>query len=160
MLIIIWKWFNIFQNRKKSPSFIYHLHWNVSLFTAARQRCKRKWRLHNKRRSVFWDSQSQNRSSLCNASFANNFKVIHHVRKTFFGGIDSPRRKDAFSSAKVQDGRRMSEENMNRIRECYAWSPRKSLRDCNEEVWNFGSFSMLWNVLNHFKVIIDITTVI
>jgi hypothetical protein len=32
----------------------------------------------------------------------NTFKVIHHVRKTFFGGIDSSRRKVAFARGKVQ----------------------------------------------------------
>jgi hypothetical protein len=93
MLLIIWKRFNIFRNIENSPSFTYHLHSNVFLCSSARQRCKWKWRLHNKRRSVFCDSRSQNRSWLCNISFANNFKVIQLVRQTFFGGIDLSRRK-------------------------------------------------------------------
>jgi hypothetical protein len=37
-------------------------------------------------------------------SFANNFKVIHHVKQTFFGGTDSSRRKGADARGKVQDG--------------------------------------------------------
>jgi hypothetical protein len=104
MLIIIWKRFNPFQNIEKLPKFHLPSAFKYVLFTAARQRCKRNWRLHNKRRSVFWDSRSQNRSSLCNVSFANNFKLIHHVRQTFFGGIDSSRRKGAFARGKLQDG--------------------------------------------------------
>jgi hypothetical protein len=32
------------------------------------------------------------RPTLCNVSFANNFKVIHHVRQIFFGSINSSRR--------------------------------------------------------------------
>jgi hypothetical protein len=95
MLIITRKRFNIFQNIEKLLKF--HLHSNMFSFSAARQRCKRKWRLHNKTRSVFCDSRNQNRSSLCNVSFANNFKVIHHVRQTFFGSIDSSRRNGAFA---------------------------------------------------------------
>jgi hypothetical protein len=34
----------------------------------------------------------------------SNFKVIHHAKQTFFGGIDSSRRKGAFARGKVQDG--------------------------------------------------------
>jgi hypothetical protein len=34
---------------------------------------------------------------------ANNFEVILHVRQTFFGGIDSSRRKGAFARGNIQD---------------------------------------------------------
>jgi hypothetical protein len=104
MLIIIWKQFNIFQYIEKLHKFDLPSAFKVFLFTAARQRRKRKWRFHNKRRSVFCDSRSQNPSSLCNVSFANNFKVIHHVRQIFFGGVDSSMRKGAFARGEIQDG--------------------------------------------------------
>jgi hypothetical protein len=61
-------------------------------------------------------------------NFANNFKAIHQVvRQTFFGGTDSSRRKGAFAKGKILGWPRLPEENMDRIKESYARSPRKSL---------------------------------
>jgi hypothetical protein len=139
MLIIAWK---RISKQKNSPSFICHLHSNVFLFTAARQSCKRKWRLHNKRHSVLCDSRSQNRPSLCNVSFANNLKVIHHVRQTFFIGVHSSRRKGAFARGKVQHSCSESGKKLTIGWKCGVWHEVHIPSYSNEQVWNLESFSV------------------
>jgi hypothetical protein len=52
----------MYFDTQNSPSLIYHLYSNVFLFIAVRQRCKQKWRFHNKR--------------LCSA--IREFRIGHH----------------------------------------------------------------------------------
>lgn len=63
----------------------------------------------------------------------------------FFGGINCSRKKGAFAREKSPGWLRMSEENENRIRESYAWSPRKSPSHGSHEL--SIAQTKLWRVL-------------
>jgi hypothetical protein len=155
MLIITWKRFNIFQNIEKIPQ--------VSS-TICIQMCFCLLPLGS---AVNENGDSTTEGVLCSA--IREFRIGHcdfflwgYVKDTAYVP-PLPRNLHELWLLWGEQQRICCSESGKKLtigRMCAVWHEVYILRVCNEQVWNLGSFSIFWNILNLFQVIINIITVI